>query len=98
MKPMTKHLFSMCLHIVAALISLGNLVWILYIHRVPLISGRGLGSFVVPWFLTYFIVSLVIWLVARFIEKNRAWSLVYWSGIFLAIALMVVVPIKFSLT
>lgn len=96
MKPVIRHAIAMFLHLVATFISVGNLFWILYVHRASLLLGRGLGSFVVPWFVIYFFVSLVIWFAAHSIEKNKNFSKIYWIGIMLALLLMILAPINFA--
>jgi hypothetical protein len=92
---MWRHWIARLLHFFAAFISAGNLIAILYMHRVSLITGRGLGSFVLPWFMLYFSISVVIWFIAHLLEKNRLWSRIYWITIALAVVIMAVVPIKF---
>jgi hypothetical protein len=92
---MWRHKTAIFLHTSATVVSICNLLAILYIHRATLLTGKGLGSFVAPWFVMYFVATFFLWGVAVLLEKNRFWSRVYWSSILFMIALMAVVPMQF---
>lgn len=95
MTEITRHKWSIFCHFLALAISVGNLLAILYMHRVTLFTGRGLGSFVALWFLLYALPSALIWLVGSFLEKQRKLTVVYWGSIGLMVLIMLLVPMKF---
>jgi hypothetical protein len=79
----------------AVLVSAGNALAILYIHRTTLMTGKGLGSFVLLWFLLYFSVSLVFWFVGRHLERRKYLSWIYWVSVLVMLVIIAVVPIRF---
>jgi hypothetical protein len=95
MNTINRQRLSTVCYMLALLISLSNLFAILYIHRAPLLTGRGMGSFVVPWFLLYAVPATGIWWVGRALAKNSRLSIAYWVSIGAMVALLLIVPIKF---
>ncbi|MBC3832892.1 hypothetical protein H8K33_15385 [Undibacterium amnicola] len=91
----SRHKWAMICYLLALLVSVGNMLAIFYIHRVPLFTGRGLGSFVVLWFVLYAVPSTGIWFVGSLFEKQRKWTMAYWTSIGLMMLIMLIVPMKF---
>ncbi len=75
--------------------SIGNLIAIIVIHWGFIWSGKGLGSFTVPWFIAYFVLSFVLWGIAFIIDKSWEWSLLYWFSIGIPVFMFIFLPIKF---
>lgn len=91
----TRHGWASFCYALAVLISISNMLMIIYIHRVPLFTGRGLGSFVALWFVLYTVPSAAIWLIGNLLERQRNWTICYWASVGLMVVMMAAVPMKF---
>jgi hypothetical protein len=93
MKPFI--LLAKVLYGISLFVSVVNCAAIIFIHWEFILSGKGFGSFVVPWFIGYFIFSFLIFLVAHAIQKNKMLTILYWISIGVPVVLLVFFPVLF---
>lgn len=86
---------SNALYALASFFSIVNLIAIVVIHWSFIWSGKGLGSFTVPWFIAYFALSFALWGIAFLIERSWGWTLLYWASIAVPVLMFILLPIKF---
>ncbi len=83
------------LYLIASFFSIGNLFAIVLMHWNFIISGKGLGSFTILWFIGYFILSVVLWGIAFLMERNWQWTIVFWISVLVPILLFTFLPVRF---
>ncbi|BAP56922.1 hypothetical protein THII_2625 [Thioploca ingrica] len=92
---MTKTLLSHILYLLAFLINAGCLLNMIIVYWPLLAAGKGFSSFEPLWYLSYSIVTIIIWIIAFVIKKHLLWSLAFWVVALIPVVLFSIFPIKF---
>ncbi|MPS29544.1 hypothetical protein [Pigmentiphaga sp.] len=86
---------STALYFLSLVISVGGTIFVIAIHWPLLIAGKGIGSFSALFIAEYVVVSALLWLIGRVLERRKWLDWAYWLATVIPVVMVIVLPVKF---
>jgi hypothetical protein len=93
-----RKILASVLYALALLISVAGTTWIISLHLSVWMRGKFfLGSMSGPVILEYVIVSALIWVIARLLDRRSKWDRAFYIVTGIPLLMMFVIPGRFGL-